>query len=173
MEERRRRARVHAGTLHFPDRTMRRPQTDDMRAGLFRQQTDGTHDCPELGGFPHPGIPLNHREPVRGFQNHPGRRPLSGGQVRHQTGRHAVHQGGHRVFAFQHPGQDAFLGIPGLTGYQQVVTVARGDTDIQQLSGLDLFLNGHLNRPHRDLITPGFQCRRQQLGAGEGQVLAL
>ena len=29
VEERRRRARVHAGTLHFPDRAMRRPQTDD------------------------------------------------------------------------------------------------------------------------------------------------
>ncbi|SAS19700.1 Uncharacterised protein [Klebsiella pneumoniae] len=173
VEERRRRARIHASTLHFPDRAMRRRQTDDARTGLFRQQTDGTHDCPELGGFPHPGIPLNHREPVRALQNHPGRRPLSGGQFRHQTVRHAVHQGGHRVFTFQHPGQDAFLGVPGLTGYQQVIATPGCHRYIQQLPRPDLCLDGRVDVRHRNLPAPGFHCRRQQLGPGEGQVLAL
>ncbi|SAV99085.1 Uncharacterised protein [Klebsiella pneumoniae] len=150
---------------------MRRRQTDDARTGLFRQQTDGTHDCPELGGFPHPGIPLNHREPVRAFQNHPGRRPLSGGQVRHQTGRYAIHQGGHRVFTFQHVGQDAFFGVPGLTGNQQVIAVAVRHRYIQQLPRPDLCLNGRVDVRHRNLPAPGFQRCRQQLGPGEGQFL--
>ncbi|SAQ12604.1 Uncharacterised protein [Raoultella planticola] len=72
MQERGGSLRIHAGALHFPDRTVCRTETDDPRPGRFRQQTDGPRHGPELGGFPHPGIALNHREPVRGLQYHPG-----------------------------------------------------------------------------------------------------
>lgn len=46
--------RIHAGPLHFPDRTVRRTETDNARAGLFRQQVDSTRHRPELGRFPTP-----------------------------------------------------------------------------------------------------------------------
>ena len=68
MQERGGSLRIHAGALHFPHGAVCRPQTDDR----FRQQADGSRHRPELGGFPHPGIALNHREPIRSLQYHPG-----------------------------------------------------------------------------------------------------
>ncbi|EMI38944.1 hypothetical protein F1D41_27205 [Klebsiella pneumoniae] len=70
-------------------------------------------------------------------------------------------------------GQDAFFGVPGLTGNQQVIAVAVRHRYIQQLPRPDLCLDGRVDVRHRNLPAPGFHCRRQQLGPGEGQVLAL
>ncbi|RRF57444.1 hypothetical protein EAO26_27960 [Klebsiella pneumoniae] len=67
-------------------------------------------------------------------------------------------------------GQDAFFGVPGLTGNQQVIAVAVRHRYIQQLPRPDLCLDGRVDVRHRNLPAPGFHCRRQQLGPGEGQV---
>ena len=152
---------------------MCRPQTNDARARLFRQQADGAHHSFELRGFPHPGIALNHSEPVRGLEYHPGCRTLSGGQVCHEAARHPAHQRCHRILTFQHPRQDAFLRIPGLAGNQQVIAVAGGHRHIQQTACLNLRLNGCLYVLHRDFAVAGFQSCGQQLRPGKGQAVAL
>ena len=73
--------RIHAGTLHFPDRTVRRTESDNARPCLFWQQVDGSRHGPKLSSFPHPGIALNHREPVSSLQYHPGGSSLPGRQI--------------------------------------------------------------------------------------------
>ena len=101
----------HARIAHLAHRPVGGGHADNARLLPFRQRADGRHDCPELGGFTHPGVALHQGKAVGGFKYHARGVPLPVGQARQLRVRNLIHQRGDGLLSLKDVADNAFFSV--------------------------------------------------------------